>query len=123
MVFSLALRGLPFSIFAGVGFVALLGIAVLNSLVWVSTAEHMRALGLYDIETITFETAMIWMRPIMMTTSVAAVGFLPMTISHGDGAEIQRPLATVVIGGHRRSAYINHDDDVNPIAYLSAIGP
>jgi cobalt-zinc-cadmium resistance protein CzcA len=98
-VFSLALRGLPFSISAGVGFIALLGIAVLNSLVWVSAAENMRALALYDIETITFETAMTRMRPILMTASVAALGFLPMAISHGDGAEIQRPLATVVIGG------------------------
>jgi heavy metal efflux system protein len=98
-VFSLALRGLPFSISAGVGFIALLGIAVLNSLVWVSAAENLRALGMYDIETITFETAMTRMRPILMTASVAALGFLPMAISHGDGAEIQRPLATVVIGG------------------------
>jgi heavy metal efflux system protein len=98
-VFSLALRGLPFSISAGVGFIALLGIAVLNSLVWVSAAENMRALAQYDIETITFATAMTRMRPILMTASVAALGFLPMAISHGDGAEIQRPLATVVIGG------------------------
>ncbi|MCY2973669.1 MAG: efflux RND transporter permease subunit [Planctomycetota bacterium] len=98
-VFSLALRGLPFSISAGVGFIALLGIAVLNSLVWVSAAENMRALGLFDIETITLETAMTRMRPILMTASVAALGFLPMAVSHGDGAEIQRPLATVVIGG------------------------
>jgi len=118
-VFSLALRGLPFSISAGVGFIALLGIAVLNSLVWVSAAENMRTLGvdhhgakehgdgshamsshvINDIETITFETAMTRMRPILMTASVAALGFLPMAISSGDGAEIQRPLATVVIGG------------------------
>ena len=118
-VFSLALRGLPFSISAGVGFIALLGIAVLNSLVWVSAAENMRTLGVdhhgakehgdgshaisshvvSDIETITFETAMTRMRPILMTASVAALGFLPMAISSGDGAEIQRPLATVVIGG------------------------
>jgi len=97
-VYSLALRGLPFSISAGVGFIALLGIAVLNSLVWVSAAENMRALS-SDIKTITFETAMTRMRPILMTASVAALGFLPMAISHGDGAEIQRPLATVVIGG------------------------
>jgi cobalt-zinc-cadmium resistance protein CzcA len=113
-VFSLAFRGLPFSISAGVGFIALLGIAVLNSLVWVSAAENMRKHGVNhngakemadgsgppeDIKTITFETAMTRMRPILMTASVAALGFLPMAISHGDGAEIQRPLATVVIGG------------------------
>ena len=97
-VYSLALRGLPFSISAGVGFIALLGIAVLNSLVWVSAAENMRA-SISDIKKITFETAITRMRPILMTASVAALGFLPMAISHGDGAEIQRPLATVVIGG------------------------
>ena len=97
-VYSLALRGLPFSISAGVGFIALLGIAVLNSLVWVNAAENLRARN-NDIKMITFETAMTRLRPILMTASVAALGFLPMAISHGDGAEIQRPLATVVIGG------------------------
>lgn len=97
-VFALALRGLPFSISAGVGFIALFGIAVLNSLVWVSAAENFRASGL-SLNDVVRETALARLRPILMTASVAALGFVPMALSHGDGAEIQRPLATVVIGG------------------------
>jgi cobalt-zinc-cadmium resistance protein CzcA len=97
-VFALALRGLPFSISAGVGFIALFGIAVLNSLVWVSAAERLRGTGM-DMENVVRETALSRLRPILMTASVAAFGFVPMALSHGDGAELQRPLATVVIGG------------------------
>ncbi len=97
-VFSLFARDLPFSISAGVGFIALLGIAVLNSLVWVSSAERLRAAGM-DMQTVVHDTAIARLRPILMTASVAAFGFVPMAFSHGDGAEIQRPLATVVIGG------------------------
>jgi cobalt-zinc-cadmium resistance protein CzcA len=97
-VFALALRGLPFSISAGVGFIALFGIAVLNSLVWVSAAERIR-LTESEITTVVRQTALARLRPILMTASVAAFGFVPMALSHGDGAEIQRPLATVVIGG------------------------
>lgn len=97
-VFALALRGLPFSISAGVGFIALFGIAVLNSLVWVSAAERLRGSGL-DMPNVVRETALSRLRPILMTASVAAFGFVPMAMSHGDGAELQRPLATVVIGG------------------------
>ncbi|MFN9437550.1 MAG: efflux RND transporter permease subunit, partial [Planctomycetota bacterium] len=97
-VFALALRGMPFSISAGVGFIALFGIAVLNSLVWVSAAERLRGSGL-DMPNVVRETALSRLRPILMTASVAAFGFVPMAMSHGDGAELQRPLATVVIGG------------------------
>jgi cobalt-zinc-cadmium resistance protein CzcA len=97
-VFALAFRELPFSISAGVGFIALFGIAVLNSLVWVSAAERLRGQGM-EMQTVVRETALSRLRPILMTASVAAFGFVPMALSHGDGAEIQRPLATVVIGG------------------------
>lgn len=97
-VFALALRGMPFSISAGVGFIALFGVAVLNGLVWVSAAEHLRHAG-HSAKQAAEETAMNRLRPVLMTALVASLGFLPMAISHTAGAEIQRPLATVVIGG------------------------
>ena len=97
-VFALALRGMPFSISAGVGFIALFGVAVLNGLVWVSSAEQMRRTGL-DARTASHDTALVRLRPILMTALVASLGFLPMALSTSDGAEMQRPLATVVIGG------------------------
>jgi len=97
-VFALWFRGLPFSISAGVGFIALFGVAVLNSLVWVSAAEQRRGQGL-SMDDVVQGTAMSRLRAILMTAFVAAFGFIPMAFSHGDGAEIQRPLASVVIGG------------------------
>jgi cobalt-zinc-cadmium resistance protein CzcA len=97
-VFSLALRGMPFSISAAVGFIALFGVAVLNGLVWVSAAETQRLRGVSTREAAR-ETAIGRLRPVLMTALVASLGFLPMALSQGDGAEIQRPLATVVIGG------------------------
>lgn len=97
-IFALALRGMPFSISAGVGFIALFGVAVLNGLVWVSGAEHCRKEGKTP-EDAAEETAGARIRPILMTAAVASLGFLPMAISTTAGAEIQRPLATVVIGG------------------------
>ena len=97
-VYALWLRGLPFSISAGVGFIALFGVAVLNSLVWVSSAEQRRQAG-QAIDDVVRETALSRLRAILMTAFVAAFGFVPMAFSHGDGAEIQRPLASVVIGG------------------------
>jgi cobalt-zinc-cadmium resistance protein CzcA len=97
-VFALALRGMPFSISAGVGFIALFGVAVLNGLVWVSAAEHLRHAG-HTAKAAAEETALNRLRPVLMTALVASLGFLPMAISHTAGAEIQRPLATVVIGG------------------------
>ena len=97
-IFALALRGMPFSISAGVGFIALFGVAVLNGLVWVSAAENRRNKG-EELEAATFETALERLRPVLMTAMVASLGFLPMALSTGDGAEMQRPLATVVIGG------------------------
>lgn len=97
-VMALALRGMPFSISAGVGFIALFGVAVLNGLVWVSHAEHLRHSGL-DPRRAAEETAVVRLRPVLMTALVASLGFLPMALSTSAGAEIQRPLASVVIGG------------------------
>src|SRR6185295_2708462 len=94
----LALREMPFSISAGIGFIALFGVAVLNGLVWVSAAENLRASGMIAREAAE-EAAMIRIRPVLMTALVASFGFLPMALSTTSGAEIQRPLATVVIGG------------------------
>lgn len=97
-VFALAARGMPFSISAGVGFIALFGVAVLNGLVWVSAAEHARRRGA-EVHLAARETALGRLRPVLMTALVASLGFLPMAVSTTAGAEIQRPLATVVIGG------------------------
>ncbi len=95
---ALVLRGMPLSISAGVGFIALFGVAVLNGLVLVSTARHHEEEGATAIEAVK-RAAVERLRPVLMTALVAALGFLPMALSHGSGAEVQRPLATVVIGG------------------------
>jgi cobalt-zinc-cadmium resistance protein CzcA len=97
-IFALYLRGMPFSISAGVGFIALFGVAVLNGLVWVSAVEHLRQEGT-EAHDAAREAAIIRLRPILMTALVAGLGFVPMAVATTPGAEIQRPLATVVIGG------------------------
>ena len=97
-VFALYLRGMPFSISAGVGFIALFGVAVLNGLVWVSAVEHLRSEGV-EPHGAAREAAVVRLRPILMTALVAGLGFIPMAVATTPGAEIQRPLATVVIGG------------------------
>ncbi|QDT08692.1 efflux RND transporter permease subunit [Planctomycetes bacterium K23_9] len=97
-IFALMLRGMPFSIAAGVGFIALFGVAVLNGLVWVSDAENHRKKGETPKQS-ALSAADDRLRPVLMTALVASLGFLPMALSTSDGAEIQRPLATVVIGG------------------------
>ncbi|MGZ3394751.1 MAG: efflux RND transporter permease subunit [Isosphaeraceae bacterium] len=97
-VFSLILRGFPFSISAAVGFIALFGVAVLNGLVWVSAVEHLRQNG-FEPHEAAREAAIVRLRPILMTALVAGLGFIPMALATTPGAEIQRPLATVVIGG------------------------
>lgn len=97
-VLALIIRGMPFSISAGVGFIALSGIAVLNGLVLVSHIKRLRAEGI-DLQTAVQESGSVRLRPVLMTALVAAFGFIPMALSHGVGAEVQRPLATVVIGG------------------------
>ena len=97
-ILALAARGLPFSISAGVGFIALFGVAVLNGLVWVSAVEHLRLEGVEPHEAAR-EASLVRLRPILMTALVAGFGFIPMALATTPGAEIQRPLATVVIGG------------------------
>jgi cobalt-zinc-cadmium resistance protein CzcA len=97
-VLALAARGLPFSITAGVGFIALSGVAVLNGVVMLSFVRSLRAEG-RPLESAIFEGCAARLRPILMTALVASLGFVPMAIATGTGAEVQRPLATVVIGG------------------------
>ncbi|HRH71022.1 MAG TPA: CusA/CzcA family heavy metal efflux RND transporter [Flavobacteriales bacterium] len=98
-VFALWGRGMPFSISAGVGFIALFGVAVLNGIVLISEFEHLRKEGLADLADRIRTGTANRLRPVLMTASVASLGFLPMALSNGSGAEVQRPLATVVIGG------------------------
>jgi heavy metal efflux system protein len=97
-VLALALRGMPFSISAGVGFIALFGVAVLNGVVMVSYINRLRDEG-KSIEEAVSEGAEIRLRPVLMTALVASLGFIPMALATSAGAEVQRPLATVVIGG------------------------
>ena len=97
-VIALWLRGIPLSITAGVGFITLSGVAVLTGVVMVAAIRDRLANGI-DIETAIREGAMMRLRPILMVALVAALGFLPMALNTGTGAEVQRPLATVVIGG------------------------
>lgn len=98
-VVALWWRDMPFSISAGVGFIALFGVAVLNGIVLIGYANQLRADGWDDITSRVLEAVKIRFRPVLLTALVASLGFLPMAISHGAGAEVQRPLATVVIGG------------------------
>ena len=91
-------RGLPFSISAAVGFIALCGVSVLNSMVLVSFIRDLRTHGL-KMSMAVEEAALTRLRPVLMTALVAGLGFLPMALSTGVGAEVQRPLATVMIGG------------------------
>ena len=98
-VFALLLRGMPFSISAGVGFIALFGVAVLNGIVLIGTFNQLAKEGVDDIRERIFRGTRERLRPVLMTAAVASLGFLPMAISSNAGAEVQRPLATVVIGG------------------------
>ncbi len=97
-VIALALRGMPFSISAGVGFIALFGVAVLNGVVMVSFINHLREEGKSVLDAVK-EGSMTRLRPVLMTALVASLGFIPMALATSAGAEVQRPLATVVIGG------------------------
>jgi len=97
-VFALALRGLPFSVSAAVGFIALSGVAVLNGLVMMTAIRQRLEAGLELTEAIA-DGALARLRPVLMTALVASLGFVPMALATGTGAEVQRPLATVVIGG------------------------
>ncbi len=98
-ILFLALRDMPFSISAGVGFIALFGVAVLNGLVLIAEFNSIRRSGETDLKTIVLQGTKIRLRPVLMTAFVASLGFLPMALSNGSGAEVQKPLATVVIGG------------------------
>jgi len=98
-IFSLYLRNMPFSISAGVGFIVLFGVAVLNGLVLISGFNELKAKGKFNIQEIIKKGSIRRIRPILLTASTDILGFLPMAISTSAGAEVQRPLATVVIGG------------------------
>ncbi len=97
-VLALALRGIPLSISAGVGFIALSGVAVLNGLVMVSFVRQLRQTG-HTLDAAVRDGALGRLRPVLMTALVASLGFVPMAFNVGAGSEVQRPLATVVIGG------------------------
>jgi cobalt-zinc-cadmium resistance protein CzcA len=98
-IFFLALRGMPFSISAGIGFIALFGVAVLNGIVLIAEFNRLKRSGLTNLNKIVLMGTKTRLRPVMMTAFVASLGFLPMALSDGAGAEVQKPLATVVIGG------------------------
>jgi len=98
-IFALMLRGMPFSISAGIGFIALFGVAVLNGIVLIGTFNQLKKEGVDDIFQRVKEGTLTRLRPVLMTATVASLGFLPMAISTSAGAEVQKPLATVVIGG------------------------
>jgi cobalt-zinc-cadmium resistance protein CzcA len=97
-IFALLIRGMPFSVSAGVGFIALFGIAVLNGVVLLSHVRQLESSGASRTDAV-LEGAVTRLRPVLTTALVASLGFLPMAISNSAGAEVQRPLATVVIGG------------------------
>ena len=97
-IFALWLRDLPFSISAAVGFIALSGVAVLNGVMMISFINQLREEG-KSVRDAVIEGALTRLRPVLMTALVASLGFVPMALAHGPGAEVQRPLATVVIGG------------------------
>ena len=97
-ILALALRGIPLSISAAVGFIALSGVAVLNGLVMLSFIRSLREGG-QSVDEAVREGALTRLRPVLMTALVASLGFVPMALATGTGAEVQRPLATVVIGG------------------------
>ncbi len=98
-VFLLWIRGMPFSVSAGIGFIALFGVAVLNGIVLIEHLKELQKQGMTNMRELILTGTKNRLRPVLLTASAAAMGFLPMAISTGAGAEVQRPLATVVIGG------------------------
>ncbi len=119
-VFALLLRDMPFSISAGVGFIALFGVAVLNGIVLIATFNQLQKDGLEDPIQRVLEGTRMRLRPVLMTAIVASFGFLPMALSTGAGAEVQKPLATVVIGGLITATFLTLV--VLPLLYLFFIG-
>ena len=115
-ILFLALRGMPFSISAGVGFIALFGVAVLNGIVLITEFNQLKKMGITDLKQIILKGTSTRLRPVLMTAFVASLGFLPMALSNGAGAEVQRPLATVVIGGLLVATFLTLF--VLPILYL-----
>ncbi len=105
-IWALLIRGMPFSISAGVGFIALFGVAVLNGIVLISYYNQLKKEGMTDILERVMVGTRTRLRPVLMTASVAALGFLPMALSTAAGAEVQKPLATVVIGGIITSTFL-----------------
>jgi cobalt-zinc-cadmium resistance protein CzcA len=97
-ILALWARGMPFSISAGVGFIALFGIAVMNGVVLIEHIRHLRHQNLSPFDAVV-QGALDRLRPVFMTAACGALGFIPMAISSSSGAEVQRPLATLVIGG------------------------
>jgi cobalt-zinc-cadmium resistance protein CzcA len=104
-VIALWLRDMPFSISAGVGFIALSGVAVLNGVMMVTFINQLRAEG-KGVRDAVIDGALTRLRPVLMTALVASLGFVPMALATGAGAEVQRPLATVVIGGIISAAFL-----------------
>lgn len=98
-VLALWIRDMPFSISAGIGFIALFGVAVLNGIVLIAEFNKIKREGGQTLKFVVLEGTKVRLRPVLMTALVASLGFLPMALSQGSGAEVQRPLATVVIGG------------------------
>lgn len=115
-VFALLLRGMPFSISAGVGFIALFGVAVLNGIVLIGTFNQLEKEGMADVWQRVVTGARERLRPVLMTATVASFGFLPMALSRSAGAEVQKPLATVVIGGLITATFLTLF--VLPLLYL-----
>ncbi|MDD3005048.1 CusA/CzcA family heavy metal efflux RND transporter [Flavobacterium sp.] len=116
-IFFLALRGMPFSISAGVGFIALFGVAVLNGIVLISEFNRLKnEEKMTNLHQIVILGTKVRLRPVLMTAFVASLGFLPMALSNGAGAEVQRPLATVVIGGLTVATFLTLF--VLPILYI-----
>jgi cobalt-zinc-cadmium resistance protein CzcA len=115
-IFALMIRDMPFSISAGVGFIALFGVAVLNGIVLIGTFNQLEKEGMDDTIERIKEGTKIRLRPVLMTAMVASLGFLPMALSNGAGAEVQRPLATVVIGGLASATFLTLF--VLPLLYL-----
>ena len=115
-VFALVLRDMPFSISAGIGFIALFGVAVLNGIVLIGTFNQLAKEGVTDAVQRVMEGTKTRLRPVLMTATVASLGFLPMAISTGAGAEVQKPLATVVIGGLVTATFLTLF--VLPLLYL-----
>lgn len=98
-IFALWVRSMPFSISAGIGFIALFGVAVLNGIVLIAEFNRLKKEGIINLHEIIMKGTSTRLRPVLMTATVASLGFLPMALSQGSGAEVQKPLATVVIGG------------------------